>query len=56
MQHYHLCPLDELPPDPGWLGAQPWPVVAYGIGTAACNADAIVPDRAAADLLIQRMW
>ncbi len=55
MQHYYLCQLDELPPDPGWLGTQPWPVIAHGVGSTSCNADAIVPDRAAADLLIQRI-
>lgn len=55
MQHYHLCRLDELSEDPSWLAAQPWPVIAYGVGPDSPNADTIVADEATAAALTRRI-
>lgn len=49
-----LAPVETLPDDPLWLGAQPGPVIGYGGGETR-GADVIVPDRAAAEALQERI-
>jgi enoyl-CoA hydratase/carnithine racemase len=54
MQKYLLYDLGKIPAEDGWLYSQPCPVIACGEGWSA-NADTIVPDRAAAEILIRRI-
>lgn len=54
MRTHLLYKLKDIPADHDWLHSQPCPVIAYGTGTSV-NADAIVPDRGAAETLIRRI-
>lgn len=55
MQQAIIAPLEELPDDPLWLGAQPCPVIAYGKDGETRCADVVVADREAALALEKRI-
>ena len=55
VQQVKILELGQLPGEPGWLGMQPCPVIAWGEGPASPAADVVVPDLDTARALEQRI-
>ncbi|WP_439133757.1 enoyl-CoA hydratase/isomerase family protein [Pseudomaricurvus sp.] len=55
MQQFMILPAADVPKESEWLRQQSCPVIVYGENDAMANADVIVDDRKAAEVLAKRI-